>query len=188
MTLIRASDLRTLGEGNYSSVEFRKSASDKAGLQLAVEKLAYALKDIRSYDVFLSHRRLDANLILGLKRKLVNAGYSTYVYWLDDDYAPISTDSGNTIREQMKQCSCLLYASTENSPSSKWMPWELGYMDGLKSKSAIVPILERPDSSKSDVIGQEYLALYPYIDATPNRFWVNKGDGTYVSLRDWINA
>ena len=62
----------------------------------------------------------------------------------------------------MNQSSRLLYLATDNASSSKWMPWELGYFDGLKSgKVAILPLVDSVDSSFQ---GQEYLGLYPALD------------------------
>ena len=52
------------------------------------------------------------------------------------------------------------------------MPWELGYFDGFKSAVAILPITQTEQHLYS---GQEYLGLYPYIDATSIYLWVNRG-------------
>jgi hypothetical protein len=56
----------------------------------------------------------------------------------------------------------MLYATSKASSNSKWMPWELGYFDGLKSdKIRILPIVE---SSNDDFRGVEYLGLYPAVE------------------------
>jgi hypothetical protein len=48
----------------------------------------------------------------------------------------------------MKQSKSLIYLSSENSSSSKWMPWELGFFDGFKPDGvAIMPVLDNPTDS-----------------------------------------
>ena len=36
------------------------------------------------------------------------------------------------LRQRMDHCRFLLFATSKASPDSKWMPWELGYFDGLR--------------------------------------------------------
>ena len=87
--------------------------------------------------------------------------------------------------------SCLLYVSTKNSSNSKWCPWELGYVDGLKERVAILPILNEENKKYK---GQEYLNIYPYVDFAKienkefYEFWVNDSDDSkkYSKLKDWI--
>ena len=58
----------------------------------------------------------------------------------------------------MKHCNFLIFATSKASPNSKWMPWELGYFDGLHSNQVgILPIVESPSGAFS---GQEYIGLY----------------------------
>jgi hypothetical protein len=59
----------------------------------------------------------------------------------------------------MNHCRFLLFATTKASSSSKWMPWELGYFDGLRrDRVGIIPVVR----SVGDTFkGQEYLGLYP---------------------------
>lgn len=51
---------------------------------------------------------------------------------------------------------------TENSKNSKWVPWELGFADGIKilGDIAILPILR---SAYGDFSGVEYMGIYPKI-------------------------
>ncbi|MCH5937009.1 toll/interleukin-1 receptor domain-containing protein, partial [Salmonella enterica] len=59
-----------------------------------------------------------------------------------------------------------LFLATENSMSSRWCPWEIGYADGKKNLNNIV-IVPTVDSSGRHH-GNEYLQLYSRIDTTPN--------------------
>lgn len=114
------------------------------------------------FDIFLSHSFQDAEVIVGIARLLERDGTSVYVDWRDDpqfDRSRVTADTAAVLRERMQHCHFLLYATSVNASNSKWMPWELGYFDGLRSgKVGILPILNRSDEA---FIGQEYLGLYP---------------------------
>jgi hypothetical protein len=59
----------------------------------------------------------------------------------------------------MGNCESLIFATSDASPASKWMPWELGYFDGRRpNRVAILPLVE---SATHGFRGQEYLGLYP---------------------------
>jgi hypothetical protein len=86
----------------------------------------------------------------------------------------------------------LFFATTAGAKDSRWMPWELGYMDGKKGKSAILPV--SLNVSSSDVYrGQEYLSIYPYITSANNRagkerLWVHEDEETYVAFDGWLTG
>lgn len=121
---------------------------------------SYQLFD--NFDVFLSHSVKDEALVLGVVKILQEMGQKVYVDWIVDKNLSrdnVTPATANTLRRRMSQSSRLLYLATSNATSSKWMPWELGYFDGLKSgKVAILPLV---DYSFSPFQGQEYLGLYP---------------------------
>lgn len=118
----------------------------------------------KTYDIFLSHSYADAQMILGAAEILRNAGYSVYVDWIEDahlDRSNVTQESADLVRKRMRSCKWLVYATSENSSNSKWMPWELGYFDGFRPDCvAIFPLVR---SSISTFKGQEYLSLYPTI-------------------------
>ena len=117
-----------------------------------------------AFDVFLSHSIADAELVLGVKVILENLGLSIYVDWQTDaelDRSAVSKETAAVLRMRMRQSKSLLYVASENASTSKWMPWELGYFDGLrKGGIAVLPLLEQENSSFK---GQEYLGLYPLV-------------------------
>ncbi|HDR1845490.1 TPA: toll/interleukin-1 receptor domain-containing protein [Pasteurella multocida] len=119
----------------------------------------------RQFDVFLSHSIQDEELVLGIVELLKQMGKKVYVDWIEDrqlSRSSVTPETAETLRQRMNQSSRLLYLATNNSSSSKWMPWELGYFDGLKSgKVAILPLV---DFAYSSFQGQEYLGLYPALD------------------------
>ena len=138
---------------SYSRVE---SYSSK------LESIVESQNNQRQFDVFLSHSIRDEELILGIVEFLKQMGKEVYVDWIEDrqlSRSSVTPETAETLRQRMNQSSRLLYLATDNASSSKWMPWELGYFDGLKSGNvAILPLV---DSAYSSFQGQEYLGLYP---------------------------
>jgi hypothetical protein len=94
---------------------------------------------------------------------------SVYVDWIDDpalDRSKVTVETAAVLRERMKACSSLVYARSGNSSSSVWMPWELGYFDGIKPHQVwILPLVANDDS---EFKGQEYLGLYPPVEKLSN--------------------
>ena len=94
-----------------------------------------------------------------------NLGYKVYVDWVVDKQLSrekVNRDTAQTLKIRMKQSKSLLYLATSNSSDSKWMPWELGYFDGIKPECiAVLPVL---DFANSSFDGQEYLGLYPKVE------------------------
>ena len=117
-----------------------------------------------SFDVFLSHSINDAELVTGVKALLEGQGLRVYVDWAEDpflDRSKVSKETASLLRQRMRQSKSLVYLATDNSTSSKWMPWEVGYFDGFKPGCvAIMPVL---DQESQTFAGQEYLALYPVV-------------------------
>jgi hypothetical protein len=154
-----------------------------------------SFKSAGRYDVFLSHRFLDAREVLALKLILESFGFTVFVDWVESpqvDRAQVSKETAAYLRDAMNRSLSLLYAASENSSGSKWMPWELGYSDGLHGRIAIIPVKEQEASTES-FTGQEYLGLYPYVSVMRDTsgkevIWVNEGSSTYVSLKDWLNG
>lgn len=134
-------------------------------LHLAVHSAVSALRD--SFDIFLSHSIEDAEIILGAKRILEQAGKTVYIDWINDrelERGKVSGETAEKLRLRMRQCSSLLYVYSQNSQNSRWMPWELGYFDGINGNVAILPII--PDRGGLDFEKEEYLQIYAKIDFT----------------------
>ena len=151
-------------------------------------------ESLDSFDIFLSHSYADKDYIAELKKILESYGYSVYVDWITDGVklsrSNVTKDTAETIRRRMRQSKSMIFATSSNSPNSKWMPWELGCFDGLRnSKIAILPIMDNTDDK---FIGQEYLSLYPYITeegiSTRKTLWVNESTTNFKTLSNWINS
>lgn len=137
----------------------RKSAS------VILDESIAKTNDYDQFDVFLSHSMRDAELVTGIKTILEERGLKVYVDWINDkamDRTKVTPETAAILRKRMKQSATLLYVATESAGGSKWMPWELGYFDGLKNgKVAVVPLMDSPTELFQ---GQEYLGLYPVVD------------------------
>jgi hypothetical protein len=154
-----------------------------------------AYKSNEFYDIFLSHSYRDKNVILGLKDFIEKLGYSVYIDWLVDtqlDRTDVRKDTAKILKDRMKNCKCLFFAFSMNSPNSVWMPWELGIFDGINGKAAILPINDT-NLEKYNFEGQEYLALYPYIGKDNDtegkmRLWVIESADKYITFDGWLRG
>lgn len=107
-----------------------------------------------------------------------------YVDWIDDPQLgrdSVTPETADLLRVRMRYSTSLVFATSEESPKSKWMPWELGFFDGIGPKNiAILPIVKTEGEPFS---GQEYLGLYPLIEDVrslpgPSRLAVRGATGT----------
>lgn len=155
------------------------------------------ISEYDSYDIFLSHSYNDRAIIPALKAELEKLGYKVYVDWIDDKLLSrdnVSKDTAKVLQKRMKQSKCLIYATSENSSSSRWMPWELGYFDGIKDKMVgILPIKKYGNNFRDDFKGEEYLGLYYYIDkntisgTNKEALWVRESLSKYIIFDAWLN-
>ena len=138
-----------------------------------------------AFDVFLSHSRLDSELILGVKVVLESAGRTVYVDWVDDpqlDRSKVSASTANSLRARMRQSKALFYVQSGNASVSRWMPWELGYFDGYSGNVAVLPVVK---SATEGFKGEEYLGLYPYVDVTGSTVYIHRNAYDYKSFSAW---
>jgi hypothetical protein len=153
------------------------------------------VKSLTWFDVFLSHRYLDAKEILALKLLVESYGLSVYVDWVDSpdlQRGNVTQETAAALRKIMRVSNSLLYADSANSSGSKWMPWELGFCDGLHGRVAIVPVTDQEQTSES-FQGQEYLGIYPYLTLRPDgygqeKLFVHGSASSSALLTDWIKG
>jgi hypothetical protein len=151
---------------------------------------------VKRFDIFLSHSFEDARDILTLYDALTMVGYEVFVDWIadpDTDRAEVTKDTAEGLREVMQQSKCLLFAASFHSGKSKWMPWELGYSDGLHGRVAVPPITDDETDMETYTADQQYLGLYPYVTLNRNsrgqaQLWVSDAIDTFVSLNDWLEG
>jgi hypothetical protein len=159
------------------------------------ERLFSTAKAKASFDIFLSHSFLDKEDVEGLFIELTNMGFSVYVDWIVDphlDRSNVTKASATHIRNRLKVSKSLILAISINAATSKWMPWELGFMDGKTSNCSILPVSNQtiaPASYK----GVEYLSIYPFISKASDmsgkqNLWAVEEADKYEVLNEWING
>lgn len=172
---------------NYRKVNFSKGLGAPAILNESFDLN-------KTYDIFLSHSYIDKEEVASLKIYLETFSLSVYIDWIDDyqlNRNSVTKETAKRIKERMKNCKSLLYAFSENTILSKWMPWELGYFDGFKGRVAVLPI---SNSTTDNFKGTEYVGLYPYI--THNKIsgtekealWVRENTNNYIIMEQWLNV
>src|SRR6056297_3111492 len=65
-----------------------------------------------SFDIFLSHSKMDERYVLGAKRILEEKGFTVYVDWIADpqlDRSYVNKKTADYLRTRMKQCKLMFY-------------------------------------------------------------------------------
>ena len=181
--------------GIYSSSYLKDIASSKQGL---FERKLFSVQNVpenKMFDIFLSHSFLDREEVQGLYQELTDFGYTVYVDWIVDphlDHSNVTKESASLVRKRMKYSKSLLLAISVNASMSKWIPWELGYVDGNTNRCAIIPVAKEGIPPKS-FKGKEYLSLYPFIKKLPvsgtneDKLWVIEAEYAYSQLDSWYS-
>lgn len=177
----------------YTS-SYLKGISRGKTLNESTKLFAAGTKLHTEFDIFLSHSFLDKEDVEGLYFELTRMGYSVYVDWIVDpklDRNNVTKESATLIRDRMRLCKCLLLAISDNASVSKWMPWELGFVDGFTNRCAIIPVSSRTLFIPNSYIGFDYLSLYPFIKkhSTTQQFeklWVIEDARKYVIFESWL--
>lgn len=145
------------------------------------------------FDIFLSHSFLDKDEVQGLYQELTNFGFMVYVDWIVDpdlDRKNVTKSSAKLVQARLKASKTLLLAISTNAAMSRWMPWELGYVDGHTNKCAIIPVSKERYPAKV-FKGTEYLLLYPFIkkaatDKGEDKLWVIESEHSFVVFDSWL--
>ena len=119
---------------------------------------------IMEFDIFLSHAYFDKALVEAACAEIEKCGYTVYLDWREtvlEDRSKVSQKTAQILRKQISNSAAFFYAVSTNSPSSRWMPWELGYGDARTGRVFIYPL---DDGAAEFAKGQEYLRLYPIVD------------------------
>jgi hypothetical protein len=153
--------------------------------------LNFSQTPVLLFDIFLSHSHLDSILVAGIYGLLTSRGYSVYLDSIcDPNLRPnaVNKSTARVLRYRIAQCKSLFACTTENTPLSRWVPWELGFADGWKDgKVAILPIVD-----EQDFAGQEYFEIYPTVkDAggpavKPNDLDIWDGSSRIGSWGTWV--
>lgn len=149
-------------------------------------------RDINTkFDIFISYNIKDRAIIEGVYNELTEMGFKVYVDFIVDkdlDRSNVSLETAKIIRTRLENSKSLIYAQSPNAAMSRWMPWELGVVDGHTKKCAVLPILINSTDLYSK---QEYLKLYPVIKPNSSyRMFVYReqnGEETPVFMDTFVN-
>lgn len=139
-----------------------KAAARRSYMMTAAKSLNEA-RDKLQQTAFFCHSHEDKNLATGFQVLLNENGWDLYIDWQDTAMPEKPTrETAKRIQEKIKALDWFLFLATQNSVSSKWCPWEIGFADSAKSYNNILII---PTADFSGVwYGNEYLQLYRRID------------------------
>ena len=177
----------------YSS-SYLKTLTERTPLNES-QRMFSETKSKTSFDIFLSHSFLDKDEVMGLYIDLTRLGFSVYVDWIVDpklDRTNVTKETASLVQKRLHSSKSLLLAISINASISRWMPWELGYVDGHTNNCAIIPVSKSLTPPKS-YEGVEYLSLYPFITRELNYknvmdLWVVEEADKYVSIDSWISG
>lgn len=150
----------------------------------------------KEFDIFLSHCFLDEEEVKGLYLELSKLGYSVYVDWIIDpqlDRKKVTKQSAKLIKQRLKASKTLLLAMSAKALLSRWIPWELGFVDANTGRCAIVPV-SKEKSGAEDFKGWEFLTLYPYLNkkaltkGAKRSLWVVESKNTYSPFNEWFDS
>lgn len=175
----------------YNSDYFIKLSENKS-YSVRDKLLSESKKTHVSFDIFLSHSNLDRKLVEGIYIELTQKGFSVYVDWIIDphlDRTNVTKETAEIIRNRMKSSRRLLLAMSTNIDLSKWIPWELGFVDGKTNNCALFPIT--PGSTNSLVFHRrEYLLLYPYLKKATigysENLYITESGHSFAPVDSWI--
>lgn len=175
----------------YSSAYLKQLS---ATTQVSVKTKLFTESKTRStgFDIFLSHSFLDKDEVEGIYLELTTKGFSVYVDWIVDpdlNRENVTKQSAELIRKRMKSSKSLLLALSANANLSKWIPWELGFLDGATSQCALFPVSKDIYPAKT-FERSEYLKLYPYIKVAEIDYrtglFVTDTGYEYAILNEWV--
>ncbi len=161
----------------------------------ALESLTETASAGASFDVFLSHSSNEPeDILLGIKGFLEDAGLSVYVDRYTDpqlDPDEVTRETAETLRNRLRASRSLLYVYSRHSQLSRWMPWELGFMDGADRRIGVAPVVQ---TARSTFEGEQYLGLYPYVDratidgTSDSTLWINRSSREYAEYAGWVRG
>lgn len=138
--------------------------------QAPLRESASTLKVAKAFGrktVFLSHSHKDAELAKGLKNRLREQDVDVYIDWEDNSMPDKPNgETAKKVKEKIVECHLFLFLATQNSASSRWCPWEIGFADGKKAYDEIAIVPTRDEQGR--YYGNEYLQLYRRLIITDN--------------------
>lgn len=169
-----------------TSTELQRYATSNERIAKAAQGQAFHRRTATT-TVFLSHSHKDQDLVQGVINMLASQGVVVYVDWMDAGMPEVTCpDTAARIKVVIDANDRFILLATEQSLASRWVPWELGCADGIKSarRMAILPVTRPPYA----FTGNEYLGIYPRIEIDDSGALgvFSPGETTGVSLDQWL--
>jgi hypothetical protein len=137
------------------------------------------------FDVFVSHSLHDRINVRSYVDKLNSFGLLCFVDWIYDpsDLSRDKTDdyTPEALKIRLQQSKILLLLRSNESDSSTWVSWEIGYFMALNKK---ITVLTLPATTSPM---PEYLIKCASVFIKDHNFVVSDNEIQY-NLKDWINS
>jgi hypothetical protein len=152
-------------------------------------------KSRASKNLFLSHSLSDVAPARHAVAVLQEHGASVYIDIEDGGMkaASSSSDIATRLRGAIETCKRLVVIVTENTHTSRWIPWEVGLSDAFNGtgRVALLP-LKQSASARELWVNQEYFDLYARIERSVSSdykpYWsIRMPNGQYWTLRAWLD-
>lgn len=127
------------GKTNYIDNEIVKNDSNPEVLKqrLYVDRLEKS----KRFDMFISHNSKDEKEIVDFFKVVNKNGYVAYIDWVNDKFDLkrqwCNATTAEIIKERIKQSRVFVLYLSEQTISSQWCPWELGFADALGKKICV---------------------------------------------------
>lgn len=142
------------------------------------------LEQMKHYDIFLSHSYKDYADLLKLKTYLNSQGLHVYMDWVNDrdelQRDKTCAETAAVITERILACKVILYIHTDNSLTSQWTPWELGF-----AYAHHIPIIVYQPKPVPQF--PEYLQLYLQAERSDDQLVINNGNEC-MPLMEYIST
>lgn len=150
-------------------------------------------KSLRGKNLFLSHSSIDVDRLPSAIGLLEKHGADVYVDVQDAGIRGMTDpEIAARLRDAIGSCKRLVVLFTEHTPTSRWIPWELGVADGRRGREevALLPARARP-GSPDRWANEGYFEIYPRVEILKKggvEFWAVKdpADGKHWRLEAWI--
>lgn len=150
-----------------------------------------------TFDVFLSYTLADKDVVGGIYIELIKQGLTVYLDWVVDpdlQRSKVTKESAERIRRRLKSSKSLLLAMSENVVLSKWVPWELGYVDGHTGRCGLFPVSD-DRIPPTTFTRSEFLLLYPYVKKATvtdlsysEKSYITESAYSYADFKNWVNG
>jgi hypothetical protein len=178
----------------YTTLANLRSFNSQVILQERATMLRKAEERSPAGSTFLSHSSKDTEFLPGLILLLENHGAQVYIDKKDEKIPPYtSRETAMILRSRVGDCKKFLLFATTNSKDSRWMPWELGLADGLKSSSGVAVFPGVDTVTDTSWTEQEYLGVYSRVvwgdlEGESEKVWMvlNQEANTATTLSQWL--